>query len=254
MRWIIRTANFVREIARGHNPHKFRASPQTSFKQGILSFKKVYNKVTAPTLTYSRWVFKFHKRPLIFLTCLFILVIGLDVYQHIKKLELERNLTKNSYIQASQELHRLELDNKSTKTQLDEAKATVEALQKELEAKKEQNKLLAVAKSSVRPATVYKNYSGNSYVYHSCTWHVKSMRPDIPNDWHNATDWLYNARADGYATGSTPRAGAIGWVYGHVVYIQAVQGNQVYLSERNYDYQGSYRERWADASNYTYIY
>jgi len=98
------------------------------------------------------------------------------------------------------------------------------------------------------------NTSGNLYDYLSCTWYVKEMRPDIPNSWGNATDWLYSAQAMGWATGTVPRAGAIGWTYGHVVYIFRVEGDQVYLGERNYDYIGSYRERYAPVSSFTYIY
>ena len=124
--------------------------------------------------------------------------------------------------------------------------------------KNEKLKKRKIPATSLLPRASYSpsigSSAGNGYDYHQCTWHVKEMRPDIPNDWHNATDWLYNARADGYATGSTPRAGAIGWTYGHVVYIIKVKGDQVYLSERNYDYRGSYRERWASASAFTYIY
>lgn len=96
--------------------------------------------------------------------------------------------------------------------------------------------------------------SGNTYDFHSCTWHVKEMRPDIPNSWGNASQWLYNAQAMGWPTGSEPRAGAIGWTSGHVVYIIRVVGDRVYLSERNYDWNGSYRERWANASSLKYIY
>lgn len=110
--------------------------------------------------------------------------------------------------------------------------------------------------SSSNGLASYPNYSssGNLYDYHSCTWEVKELKPSLPNNLGNATDWLYNAQAQGMATGSTPRVGAVGWTYGHVTYILAVSGNQVYLAERNWDYQGSYRERWADASSMTYIY
>ncbi len=96
--------------------------------------------------------------------------------------------------------------------------------------------------------------SSNGYIYHQCTWHVKNKRPDIPNTWGNATNWYANAQRSGYSVGSVPKAGAIGWVYGHVVYVEAVKGNMVYISERNYDYRGSYRERWVTASSYRYIY
>ncbi len=90
------------------------------------------------------------------------------------------------------------------------------------------------------------------YDYHSCTWHVWSKRS--VGKWGNASQWYWQAQKDGWTTGTTPVAGAIGWTSGHVVYIESVDGNQVYISERNYDYNGSYRERWADASDFKYIY
>lgn len=104
------------------------------------------------------------------------------------------------------------------------------------------------------PQNVSEDTSGNLYDYHSCTWHAKSMRPDLPNNLGNAYSWVANAQAQGIPTGSKPRAGAIGQQGGHVVYIISVKGNQVYLSERNWDWQGSYQERWAPASDFYYIY
>jgi len=96
--------------------------------------------------------------------------------------------------------------------------------------------------------------SENLYEYHQCTWYAKSRRPDLPNNLGNANTWYMNAQAQGFAVGSTPRVGAVGQQGMHVVYIEQVKGNQVYLSERNYDFNGSYRERWANASDFTYIY
>lgn len=106
------------------------------------------------------------------------------------------------------------------------------------------------------PVAVYHPpVAGNTYDYQSCTWHVKEMRPDIPNNWGNATDWMYNAQAQGWPTGSEPRAGAIGWRYGHVVYVEAVNPDgTILISERNYDWNNSYRQRAAEASEFTYIY
>lgn len=96
--------------------------------------------------------------------------------------------------------------------------------------------------------------SDNLYEYHSCTWYAKSRRPDLPNNLGNADTWYINAQAQGFAVGSMPRVGAVGQQGMHVVYIEKVKGNQVYLSERNYDFNGSYRERWANASDFLYIY
>lgn len=85
-----------------------------------------------------------------------------------------------------------------------------------------------------------------------CTGYVASRRP--VGKWHNAITWPSMARAEGYYVGSQPRAGAIGQRGNHVVYVERVRGNLVYISERNYDYRGSYREMWRPISYYTYIY
>lgn len=95
--------------------------------------------------------------------------------------------------------------------------------------------------------------SDNEYEYHSCTWWVKYNRPDIPNTWGDATDWYYNAQAEGYSTGTTPQAGAVGWVYGHVVYVFSVNDDgTITIGDGNYDYNGSYRVRETSPSEFTY--
>lgn len=94
----------------------------------------------------------------------------------------------------------------------------------------------------------------NTYDFHSCTWHAKEMRPDLPNSLGNAYSWVSRAQALGIPTGYEARAGAVGQQGNHVVYIISMSGDRVYLSERNYDWNGSYRERWALASDFVYIY
>lgn len=97
---------------------------------------------------------------------------------------------------------------------------------------------------------------GNLYEPGQCVWYVKNRRPDIPNTWHNATTWYYYAQQDGWAVGSVPKAGAVGWYYGHVVYVESVLGDgQILISEMNYDYV-PYHQRTvvANASTYLYIY
>lgn len=58
----------------------------------------------------------------------------------------------------------------------------------------------------------------------------------------------------GMATGSTPRVGAIGWKGNHVVYVEAVHGNTITISENNYDFAGSTRTIQRPADYYLYIY
>jgi surface antigen/transposase-like protein len=75
------------------------------------------------------------------------------------------------------------------------------------------------------------------FPYGQCTWYVAQKR-FVPWSGH-AKSWLANARAAGYKTGTIPRRGAIivtrdNWWYGHVGYVEAVNGNWVTFSEMNY--------------------
>lgn len=74
-----------------------------------------------------------------------------------------------------------------------------------------------------------------------CTWYVASLRNVTWGG--NADTWLGHAQAQGYATGSAPRAGSIvvwgsgnGYsVYGHVAYVVAVYGPADFeVDESNY--------------------
>jgi len=79
-----------------------------------------------------------------------------------------------------------------------------------------------VTTQAQKPVRGAVNASGNGYEPGQCTFWVKSKRPDIPNNWGNASSWLANAKAQGWSTGRTPQAGAVGWTSGHVVYIESV--------------------------------
>lgn len=79
---------------------------------------------------------------------------------------------------------------------------------------------------------------GNTYAYGYCTWWVKAKRPDLPNQLGNANAWLSSARNTGLATGNAPRPGAAVVTsegpIGHVAYVEAVEGNEIVISEMNY--------------------
>jgi len=100
--------------------------------------------------------------------------------------------------------------------------------------------------------------AGNTYDPGYCTWYVKNRRPDLPNGLGNANTWYSRAAAMGMAVGSTPRAGAVGTTtagdYGHVVYVESVNGGMVTISEMNY--RGLYQTntRTVPASDFRYIY
>lgn len=76
----------------------------------------------------------------------------------------------------------------------------------------------------------------------------------------NANQWLANARNAGIPTGTTPKAGSVGVInsgtYGHVVWVEYVNGNQIYISQYNSanaatNYRsGEYSEMWVNASAY----
>lgn len=105
----------------------------------------------------------------------------------------------------------------------------------------------AAAKKKTAPAPVAKTTSvetpaksistGNSYPYGYCTWWAKQKRPDLPNQLGNAKNWLSSAAARGYATGKTPQVGAIVVTsesrLGHVGYVEAIEGNQLIVSDMN---------------------
>ena len=89
----------------------------------------------------------------------------------------------------------------------------------------------------------------------NCTWGCWQLVHDslgisLPG-WGMAGNWLSDAAASGYATGSAPRANSIVVFNYHVGFVTQVNGDQIYIKEGNY--LGRYNERWVPASgtNYT---
>ncbi len=85
-----------------------------------------------------------------------------------------------------------------------------------------------------------------------CTYYV-ALRRYVPWNGH-AKYWLPNARAYGYTTGTAPVPGAIivtaeNGRYGHVAYVEAVDGNKVTISEMNFIGVGIKSMRIISASN-----
>jgi LysM repeat protein len=89
---------------------------------------------------------------------------------------------------------------------------------------------------TVTAVTRYVGGSGGHFPWGWCTWWVASKRY-IP--WNgDAHAWYGNAQAYGYPTGRTPRVGAVmvtweSW-WGHVAYVEAVDGACWTVSEMNY--------------------
>jgi surface antigen len=93
-------------------------------------------------------------------------------------------------------------------------------------------------------------------------WKVDEAYGNMPGwGWQvkgNANEWVGNAINAGIPTGSTPKPGSVGisfvGYYGHAVWVEAVSGGQVLVSEYNYDWAGNFRRAYYPASSFTYIY
>ncbi len=103
------------------------------------------------------------------------------------------------------------------------------------------------------------NLGYNNYSYGYCTWYVANRRGNLPPSMGDARNWYYAAQSYGFAVGSTPQVGAVAWTpngyYGHVAYVEAVDGSNVLVSEMNF--AGGWNvvsSRWVDASSFSYIY
>ncbi len=99
----------------------------------------------------------------------------------------------------------------------------------------------AAATSSAPVASGSRNL-GNGWW---CTDYVKSKRPDVPIYGNAGYSWIGAAQADGKATGTAPRAGAVAVMAGHVAYVESVNANGSYVvSEMGWNYQaGNYNVR-----------
>ena len=114
---------------------------------------------------------------------------------------------------------------------------------------------------TIKPSETIRNVSytgfstGNSYSYGWCTWFVKNLRPDLPNNWQDASAWYRNAVAQGWATSATPQVGAVAWTkaYGHVSIVTGIAGTNVQITEMNYQGWNITSSRTAPASEFLYI-
>lgn len=71
-----------------------------------------------------------------------------------------------------------------------------------------------------------------------CTDYVHMKRPDVPIYGNAGYNWISAAQASGKATGSTPQAGAIAVMPGHVAYVESVNADGSYVvSEMGWNYQ-----------------
>lgn len=75
--------------------------------------------------------------------------------------------------------------------------------------------------------------------------------------WGNASNWGNSARSRGYRVDSNPAPGTVAYTtagyYGHVMWVESVNGNTITLSEYNYVYGDFSRRTGVPAGNYRYI-
>lgn len=78
-----------------------------------------------------------------------------------------------------------------------------------------------------------------------CTDYVHSRRPDVAIYGNAGYNWIGSAQAAGKATGTTPQAGAVAVMNGHVAYVESVNPDGSYVvSEMGWNYQaGNYNKR-----------
>lgn len=73
----------------------------------------------------------------------------------------------------------------------------------------------------------------------------------------NANQWDDNARAMGIPVDNNPTPGSIAvsnsGFYGHVMYVEAVNGNQIYIQQYNQQLNGQYSEGWRYTTGLVFI-
>ncbi len=108
-------------------------------------------------------------------------------------------------------------------------------------------KTLPVATSTTRQYSSAPLNSSSYYVGNGmwCTDYVHSRRPDVPIYSNAGYSWLSAAQAQGKATGTAPRPGAVAIANGHVAYVESVNSDGSYVvSEMGWNFQaGNYNQR-----------
>lgn len=100
-----------------------------------------------------------------------------------------------------------------------------------------------IATTTTSQSPQHYTASSNSRSYNTgngmwCTDYVHMKRPDVPIYGNAGYNWVSAAQADGKATGSTPQAGAIAVMPGHVAYVESVNADGSYVvSEMGWNYQ-----------------
>ncbi len=96
--------------------------------------------------------------------------------------------------------------------------------------------------------------SGNTYSYGYCTAYVKNQLSWVPNGWGDARNWASNARNSGFTVSSTPIVGSIATKSNHVALVIAVNGDQITISEANYQGWNVVSSRTIGTTGWQFIY
>jgi len=107
-----------------------------------------------------------------------------------------------------------------------------------------------------KPSEVPQNTSDNLFEPGQCVWFIKNRRPEIPNSFGSAYQWVGNAQAIGWPTGSVPRVNAVGVRGNHVVLIESINPdgsvNIIDMNGRYIPFEIGHGTH--PANYYTYIY
>lgn len=178
--------------------------------------------------------------------------IGVAITQVIEVKEKSWDEIVSEQLKRKAEQDRLQAEaiEKARQAQIEAAQRAEQARQAQLA--QQARKVRQTAPKRVKIATA----SSSMFQYGSCVWFVAQKR--AVGNWGNANQWLSNARAAGFATGDTPRVGAIAWTgrgaLGHVAYVVGVNGSQVTVQDSNYAGLGVITTRLTSASEWVYIY
>ena len=164
----------------------------------------------------------------------------------------------------------------------DKANATAQVADAKKENKNDnkatENKTTSEATSSSNAGSISQGdgsahgiVAGNTYPWGQCTWYVKQVAPWAGNNWGNGGQWGYSAAAAGFRVDHSPAAGSIivflpgqsvggQWTadgaYGHVAYVESVNGNSVTISQGGMGFSnpaGPNTQTISGAGSYIYI-
>jgi peptidoglycan DL-endopeptidase CwlO len=81
-------------------------------------------------------------------------------------------------------------------------------------------------------------------------WAVEASGRTAPKYYGNAKNWVAAARRDGVSIYGTPKVGDVaistGGTWGHAMYVEAVDGDRMWVSQYNQQLTGQYSTQWRD--------